>query len=369
LERKISEDIDKSIKDKFPIVIENLISCSKPFKTNIEISTLGTKPFIYSTNTKAYSNEEIVNVMKPIIDKDRISVVQAFLQVWIDISKDKNPRAETNEKLIKLIGLIVSLDTDAIALFTGFKYAAYQIHSNKQADRSDACRLAHFIYTLACFIPVEKFESEFNFWDFFVDFCKEFEKIEEPIVVIWINEIINLLLKRLINENRDKSAYKNLYEYVQKIIKNVTKYCLDSRDDKKLDYPHPPSINEFSMGFTISSGALVSLKSTLYSTVTTLWRKETQEKLILQFQSATSQLVQALTNTQSNTELDIQLMSELLAALFSSGKSLLAKIYRKDIMEFFTSDYFFPSMNENILCLESWNQIIHCISNACYGDR
>ena len=368
LEKIIPPESEKIIIDTFTVVIEQLVSCCKPCKTNFEVSTLGTKAFIEG-DLKYINNQHVVELLKPIIEIKQHSVMTSCFQIWLKISLENNPGVETNEKLMKLIGLIISLDTDANLIFYGLKYTAYLTHTYEARNAQNICRFAHFVYTLSCFIPVNKFNFDLDFWEVFVDFCKEFDKSDNVEVTIWINEIINLLLKRLANEDNDKSSYKNLYDYVQKTLKALSRLCL--LDEKiEVSRPYPPSLHEYNIPYSINSGALVSLKSTLFSTVSLLWRKEPQEKIIWQFQASTGQLLQALIYQTIGSKLDTKLMSELIASLLTSGKSLLAKIYRKEIMDFFYSPYFFKSLNgKGTICLEPWSQIIRSISNACYGDR
>ena len=351
LEKALLPDTKKMIEENFVTVIEHLVGCCKPCKANFEVSTSGTKPFIEG-ELKYVLNQDIFDLLKPIIENHQTSVMNACFQVWLQISLEDPLLIETNERLLKLIGIIISLDTDAGLIFLGLKYTAYLMHTSNQEYEKNACKLAHFVYTIACFIPLNKFNTEYNFWETVIAFCKEFEKVDNLEVVIWINDILNLLLKRLANEDKDKSFYKNLYELVQKTLKNLTRICLLD-ENTKISYPYPPSLYEYNIPYAINSGALVSLKSTLFTTVTLLWRKETQEKIISQFQLSTSQLLQSLTHETTGSNLDTQLMSELIASLLTSGKSLLAKIYRKEIMDFFISPNFFKSMNQSKTCLES----------------
>jgi Dopey, N-terminal len=385
LDSNIRNEIITKIKENLPLVIESLIGCCKSFRVNLDISTLGTKPFKNSSEPKIVFNNDVIELLKPLMDRNQTDVMYASFLTWLKISQEKDPTTETNEKLIKLLGMIISLNTSSASIFTGLKYPAYLIHYKKPVDIEAASRLAHFLYSLICFMPIDQFDSDINLWDLVVYFCKELEKVEHPSVVIWINEIINLLLYRLNFQDKNKNIYRSLYEYIQKTIKNLTKICLsneyyskkqedeeeDEEEKKKnyINYPYPPSLCEFNLKFLISNAALVSLKSTLHSTVTILWRKESQEKIIYQFQFPTSQFLQTLTNKTSNVNLDTQVMSELLASLLTYGKLSLAKLYRKEIMDYFTSSYFFSSMNESTIWLKSWSQIIRCISNSCYGDR
>ena len=372
LDNPISKDIDM-MREHFNNVLRYLIDCCKPVKTSLDINICGTR---YSGHGEVRDsrNKEIVELLKRISMKDQEGVIDALYKNWLRISLDKNPTHETDEKLVKVTSLIISLDFDAYSLFKGFKFSAILLHLIKPIDQQGACRLAHFAYTVVCFIPISKFTNEINFWDEFIAFCKEIEKTNVPVITVWINEIISLLLRRLQNEKINKSSLPSLNEYVQKTIKTLAKLCLLD-DESILSHPYPPSLYGSELAYPISSAAIQSLNTIFYKKESSLMNKEFQDKLISQFQSSTTMLLQAFTskilgiNENDTNQIKIQLMLELLTSLINSGNVFFVKPHRKEIMDFFTSPAFFLSLKNSPGSFQSWSEIIRCISNACYGDR
>jgi hypothetical protein len=151
----------------------------------------------------------------------------------------------------------------------------------------------------------------------------------------------------------------------------VTRLSL-SDNEEKLEPPYPPSLNIYKVNHRLNTGALITLKFTLYPIVRNLWKSEQQDKLNSQFTAYTGMMIQAITS--KSEKIDIQLTSEILAQIFATGRMWLARTYKKEIIEFLTSPKFFETFvvaekKKELNGLKAWGKIISCVSNECYGDR
>ena len=119
LDNPISKDIEM-MREHFTNVLRYLIDCCKPVKTGLDINICGTR---YSGHgeVRDLRNKEIVELLKRISMKDQEGVIDALYKNWLRISLDKNPTHETDEKLVKVTSLIISLDFDAYSLFQGIQ--------------------------------------------------------------------------------------------------------------------------------------------------------------------------------------------------------------------------------------------------------
>ena len=161
LEKNLSTEINAIVTEKFSVVIESLITCCKAFKTSFEICTNGTKPYIHS-ETKIPVNTEILELLKPMMEKDQMILMNAAFEVWVKLSEEITPTITTSENLVKLIGMIISLENSVSSIFKRLKYTAFIVYGSKSESEEKACRLAHFVYSLSCFIPVERFREDSN---------------------------------------------------------------------------------------------------------------------------------------------------------------------------------------------------------------
>lgn len=370
-----------TVKIMMGFIIENLTECCKSFHTTLEIKTNGTKYMPDYESKSMKKSKKIINILAPIMKNDSGNTVKAFFEVWCITCQQQSPNEETNEKLKKLLGLIISLKCEINSLISGLTVTAYVLNSGKLYLRNspvalniqNADKLGHLIYSLACFLPTDEVSTH-SFWENLVVLCKELEKSEVPVIKLWILEIINLLVHKSVGLNQDRRYYRSLYEYVQRTLVTVTKYSLSKIDDK-IELPNPPSLLEYEVEHKLNSGSLITLKGTLFPIVTNLWKSEPQEKIISQFMASTGLMLQAITTRPES--IDIQLTSELLSQILTTGRVWLAKTYRKEIIDFFTSATFFKAfvvsnggqLQRDYNGLKAWGKIISCVSDECYGDR
>ena len=392
---KTLEKRETEVKDWIGFVINKLIDCCGPYQTALIVKTTGTEFIPDKDSVELQDSEEIIGFIRPLMEKEAGLIIKSCFEVWYKTCIDENPNEETNEKLKKIVGLIVTLNVDLASIINGFTYTSFLMSTGRLSlgsqvldqedseiedlnvlilvDKKKSPILCHFLYTLFCVLPPEHFKYG-DFWESLVNLFKDLERFDQSVIKLWVLEIIHLILQKIASVSQEKSYFPIIYEYVQRTLVSVTRLSL-SNNEEVLERPNPPSLNFYDVGHKLNTGALITLKFTLYDIVLNLWKGEQQEKLVSQFTSYTGMMIQAIT-TKSD-RIDIQLTSELLAQIFATGRMWLARTYRKEIIEFLTSPNFFKTFNVNegnhvrkdFNSLKAWGKIISCVSNECYGDR
>ena len=65
----------------------------------------------------------------------------------------------------------------------------------------------------------------------------------------------------------------------------------------------------------------------------------------------------------------IEIMTELIVNILEHAGNYIAKVFRRDIIEIFASNDFFPMMDESRICFKNWAKIANKIIMYCYQDK
>jgi len=368
----------------FEMVLNTCIKCISETNNNQSGYILGC-PSSEMSEGSTIGNSHILDLLNPVMAKFPAELMIAAMDIWMKrtIMTDDLVQ-EMDQDLLKLMSIIISLDTSpaivirALNQFTSDLNLAQYKRKNDVSSTYKEAAVAHFAYCLYGFYPKSKLDMDSDdkreFWGEAVKLTKELDQSPFPVVHIWIIELFALLVRRVKIEDAlaDKNIRKLIQEYFQKLMNTVTSMAL-SVEGKEIKHPFPPSIYFFIKNpdkkttVSLKLVALQVLKSAAYNVVKQIWQKEGPDKVTSVIQSPASQFFQALTGRQAHEHAET--VAELVSSLLVSGGLQLARVLRKDIIDFFTSPEFFDSMNGRELCLRNWSQIINNVCNFCYPDK
>mgnify|MGYP006316735331 FL=1 len=266
-------------------------------------------------------------------------------------------------------------------------------------DSQNLSSLMSFLYTYLRYIKVsfvpgkmERLNHLRGVWNFYIEFFKEFQKIQNPVLESWIIELYHLLaqvfpvqeiiteyyikkplhiheneiLERIVDficENNFKLTFQrnpsfNTFTFVNPIFPSVVSLCLNS-SDQYLQRLVSFYDEEFHLRFYNKIVQLHLLKSVTLNLLKLTYTSQSKEKIAKRIYSLVSRLFVYMENLlktkiPANEGLYLEIL-EYIFVLLQDAKDYLLPSLEQLITEFLNSDLFFDC---NTKALHKWSFII-----------
>jgi hypothetical protein len=360
-------------------VIKTLIKCIGKCENPMKIKSRGLSSFKVIYEGQIVTDNYILSLLNPIVRVYPNEFIESAILLWIGLTLlNADPMPATDEVLVKLVSIMISLDVSPIVYLHSFNYylrykqQLFKINKKAGGETNQyEIGIAHLIYALLGSFKKSAFnfdvDQQKEFWSVFLQVLTELEYSPLATIPIWILELLKLGVMRVkLSECLiDRKLKKDLQDFVQRVYINVTIMCLAQGEDLK--HPFPPSVFRINQeGVPSDLAGILVLKFTIVKVVSEVWKLEPY-KVVSQLSVSAKLLLQDLTKGGNVTHSEIR--TELIRKILEQGGTDLCNYFKKDIFDFLTHDKFFLCLKENKLALKNWCHLLNTIAVRCYEDR
>jgi hypothetical protein len=368
---------------KLKMILMTCIRCSN-YTEGFNVTRAGAEPFWSIRDYGRTDSDEIIILLKPVGEYIPRDFIETSINLWQEIFEDSLVLENKDQILQIHLRILISLNITPLQLVSSAKhYLQTYLIALKTSPKSKISDVRvsivfHYLYSFLAHISYEKFSNASNdelkeCWMESMKIVSLVDKHMSPEICIWLLELLHIFTIRFTLREAvvDKKFRKELQELTARLINEVVACSISSKEN--YIQPLAPSIySQFDMSLpipdvSISQAALVTLKHTLFPLSVLMWSSELEEKLINQIYLNVLPIQAALITTVSS--LHPISCSDLFSSLLLSGGAIMAKLLRKDLIEFLFSDDFFGKMSESPECLRNWCSIYNGIVVNCYPDR
>lgn len=369
---------------KLKVILTTCIRCSN-YTEGFNVTRIGSEPFWGIRDYSKTDSDEIIILLKPVGEYIPRDFIETSIDIWKEIFEESLVLAENKDQILQIhLRILISLNITPYQLVSSVKhylqtYLTCQNPSQKSKIKDIRVSIVfHYLYSFLSHISYEKFSTASNdelkeCWIEGMRIISLLDKYMSSEICMWTLELLHLFTIRFTLREAvvDKKFRKELQELTAKLLNEVVTCSVQSKVN--MMQPLPPSIyslydpSDSHIPVTVSEAALVTLKYTVFPLSALMWSAELEERLVNQIYLNVLPIQQAIITTASS--LHVVACSDLFSSLILSGGASMAKLLRKDLIEFLFSDEFFGKMNSSPECIRNWCSVYNGIVVNCYADR